>query len=178
MAAYPRRLADVGESYFSTVMFDETYSQRDGTISRRPSTDPGFAATPHDWVLSGPHFFLANPFNKTPRAVCTEKGHYDSIDLQTLPDDYLPRTNYRPMPDRAEYLRRTPRVSWLEPGETQGRPVTEFFRLTSRTMIGPSSERTLQSALIPQYVGHIDLGFSICCREARATALLAASFHS
>ena len=24
------------------------------------------------------------------------------------PDDYLPRTNYRPMADRAEYARRTP----------------------------------------------------------------------
>lgn len=155
LAAYPRRLADVGEGYFSTVMFDETYSQRDGTLSRRPNTDPGFAATPHDWVLSGPHFFVANPHMKTPRAVCTEKGHYDSIDLQTLPDDYLPRTNYRPMPDRAEYLRRTPRVSWLEPGEMQGRPVTEFFRLAFRAMIGSASERTLTGALIPPQTAHI-----------------------
>ena len=155
LAAYPRRLADVGEGYFSTVMFDETYSQRDGTLTRRPTTDPGFAATPHDWVLSGPHFFLANPFNKTPRKVCTANGHYDIIDLQTLPDDYLPRTNYRPMPDRAEYLRRTPRVSWLEPGETQGRPVTEFFRLAFRGMLSNSGERTLTGTLIPPQTAHI-----------------------
>lgn len=173
LAAYPRRLADVGEGYFSTVMFDETYSQRDGTLSRRPTTDPGFAATPHDWVLSGPHFFLANPFNKTPRKVCTANGHYDIVDLQTLPDDYLPRTNYRPMPDRAEYLRRTPHVSWREEvmvrlhwaemtpeeadrsgefGEwprTINRPVTDYFRLVNREMIGPASERTLITTLMP-----------------------------
>ena len=155
LAAYPRRLADVGEGYFSTVMFDETYSQRDGTLTRRPTTDPGFAATPHDWVLSGPHFFLANPFNKTPRKVCTANGHYDIIDLQTLPDDYLPRTNYRPMPDRAEYLRRTPRVSWLEKGEMQVRAVTEFYRLAFRAMIPPSGERTLAGTLIPPGAAHI-----------------------
>jgi len=112
LAAYPRRLADLGDDYVATEMWHETMQQKDGTISRRPSSDAGFAASPADWVLSGPHFFLANPYNKTPRKVCTEKGHYDIIDLPTLPDDYLPRTNYRPMPDRAEYARRTPRVSW------------------------------------------------------------------
>ena len=156
LAAYPRRLADVGEGYFSSYMFDETASQREGTISRRPSTAPGFAATPHDWVLSGPHFFVANPFNKTPFKACTSNKAYDNIDLENLPDDYLPRTNYLPMTDRAEYLRRMPRVSWLEPGEMQGRPVTDFFRLAFRAMIGSSSERTLTGTLIPIGSAHIN----------------------
>ena len=155
LAAYPRRLADVGEGYFSTVMFDETYSQRDGTLSRRPSTDPGFATTPHDWVLSGPHFLLANPFSKTPRKVCTEKGHYDSIDLPTLPDDYLPRTNYLPMADRVEYWRRTPRVSWVEDGESAAKPVVDFYRLVFRAMISAGDERTLKSALAIPGAAHI-----------------------
>jgi len=156
LAAYPSRLVDVGRGYFSSYLFDETASQREGTLSRRPSTDHGFASTPQDWVLSGPHFFLANPFNKTPRKVCTANGHYDIIDLETLPDDYLPRTNYRPMANRAEYLRRIPRVSWLEPGETQGRLVTEFFRLAFRAMIPPSGERTLTGTLIPPETAHIN----------------------
>lgn len=156
LAAYPRRLADVGEGYFSTQHWNEKLAQDDKTISRRPSTDPGFAATPHDWVLSGPHFFVANPFNKTPFKACTSNKAYAQIDLETLPDDYLPRTNYRPMPDRAEYLRRTPRVSWVEPGETQSRPVTEFFRLAFRAMIPPSGERTLTGTLIPPKAAHIN----------------------
>ena len=82
--------------------------QKDGTIHRRTSGDSGFVTDTSDWVLSGPHFFLANPFNKTPSRVCTANGHYDPIDLEAIPDDYLPRTNYQPMADRAEYLRRTP----------------------------------------------------------------------
>lgn len=155
LAAWPRRLADVGDGYFSTVMFDETYAQRDGTIRRRPPGDNTFPATPADWVLSGPHFFLANPFNKTPRQVCTANGHYDGLDLETLPDDYLPRSNYHPMADRAEYLRRTPRVPWLEPGETQGRAVTEFYRLAFRAMLPVSGERTLTGTLMPPGVAHI-----------------------
>ncbi len=114
LAAYPRRLASIPDVCVVNEMWNETRQQNDGTTARRSSTDSGFAATPYDWVLSGPHFFVANPFNKTPRRVCTANGHYDGIDLQTLPDDYLPRTNYRPMADRAEYLRRTPSVSWLD----------------------------------------------------------------
>ncbi|KGG92291.1 MULTISPECIES: hypothetical protein [Comamonas] len=178
LAAYPRRLADVGEGYVSTEMWHETMQQKDGTITRRPNTDPGFAATPHDWVLSGPHFFLANPFNKTPRKVCTANGHYDIIDLETLPDDYLPRTNYRPMPDRAEYLRRTPRVSWLEPGETQGRPVTEFFRHVHRRAISTSMERTSIGILLPPGVAHIDGGFSITFQEPREMVAFSSALAS
>ena len=66
LAAYPRRLADVGEGYFSTQHWNEKLAQDDKSITRRPSTDPGFAATPHDWVLSGPHFFVANPISPQP----------------------------------------------------------------------------------------------------------------
>ncbi len=167
LAAYPRRLADLGSDYFSTVMFDETYSQRDGTLIRRPTSDAGFPTGPEDWVLSGPHFFLANPFNKTPRKVCTANGHYDVLDLETLPDDYLPRTNYRPMADRAEYLRRTPRVSWVEEGEAQGRAVTEFFRHVHRRAISTSMERTAIGVLVPPALGHIDGCFSITFRDLK-----------
>ena len=149
LAAYPRRLADLGGDYFSTDMWDETMRQKDGTICRRTSGDNGFVTDTSDWVLSGPHFFLANPFNKTPRRVCTANSHYDPIDLEAIPDDYLPRTNYHPMADRTEYLRRTPRVSWVEPGETGAKPFTEYFRLVNREMIGPASERTLITTLMP-----------------------------
>lgn len=155
LAAYPRRLADVGEGYFPTQHWNEKLAQDDKTITRRPTTDPGFAATPHDWVLSGPHFFVANPFYKTPRKNCNTPRAYDNIDLLTLPDDYLPRTNYQPMADRAEYLHRTPRVSWLEPGETQGRPVTEFYRLVFRNMLSNSGERTMLPAIAPPGSAHI-----------------------
>lgn len=161
LAAYPRRLADVGDGYVSTEMWHETMQQHDGTISRRPITDASFAVTPRDWVLSGPHFFLANPFNKTPFTACTSNKAYDNIDLETLPDDYLPRTNYFPMADRAEYLNRMPRVSWVEEGETQRRPVADYHRFVLRKMLPISGERTFTGALIPQGAAHIHGCYSL-----------------
>jgi len=165
LAAYPRRLSDLGDSYVSSEMWHETMQQHDGTIDRRPITDAGFAASPNEWVLSGPHLFLANPFNKTPFKACTSNKAYAPIDLQALPDDYLPRTNYRPMADRVEYLRRTPRVGWLNQGETQGRPVTEFFRHVHRRAFGPANERSSISVLMPVGAAHIDGCFSITFRK-------------
>lgn len=48
LAAWPRRLADLGDDYTSTEMWHETMQQKDGTIIRRASTDNGFAAAPAD----------------------------------------------------------------------------------------------------------------------------------
>ena len=190
LASYPRRLADLGEDYFSTVMFDETAAQRDGTITRNADRSAPFAAKPEDWVLSGPHFTLANPLYQTPKAICSTNRAYDGLNLETLPDDYLPRTNYRPMDDRAEYARRTPRVSWnelemlplpwdqltaeekVEHAGQKGKAVavqrwrqkrvTEYFRVVNREMIGPSAERTLITTLVPPGVGWINtiLGYA------------------
>lgn len=151
-AAQPRRLGDLKGQYFSTVMFDETNAQRDGTIQR----DTQFPQTPKQWILSGPHFFVGSPFYKTPRAECTQNSHYDILDLQTLPDDYLPRTNYIPACDPDSYRDRTPRVPWVEEGEHRARLVTEYYRLVNREMIGPSSERTLITTLIPKGAAHIN----------------------
>lgn len=176
LAAYPRRLADLGSDYFSTVMFDETYSQRDGTLIRRPTSDAGFPASPEDWVLSGPHFFVANPFNKTPFKACNSNKAYAPLDLETLPDDYLSRTSYHPMADRTEYLRRTPRVSWAEEGEMQERAVTDYFRLAFRGMLPVSGERTLTGTLIPPGTAHIHGVQSTAFK--RPADLIAAGFVS
>ncbi len=94
-ADVPKRLGDLKGQYLTTEMFHESNAQRDGIITRmeKPSYQPG---TPEDWVISGPHFYVGNPFNKTPRSSCTANGHYDSIDLENIAEDYLPRAVYRP----------------------------------------------------------------------------------
>ena len=161
LASYPSRVGNLGEDYFSSVMFDETYAQRDGIISRRPNNDAGFAKTPNDWVISGPHFFLANPFHQTPMKVCNTHRAYDKIELETLPNDYLPRTNYLPMADKAEYLRQTPMVSWVEAGEKSGRPVTDYFRLVFSNYVSISGERTTRPIIAPPGAAHVNAVSSI-----------------
>ncbi len=207
LAAYPNRLASLGDDYFSSYMFDENMSQQNGTTRRRPKGDNGFVVSTEDWVLSGPHFYLANPFSQTPKRVCETHRAYDSVDLQAIPDDYLPRTNYRPMADRAEYLRRTPSVSWSEqeslsllweeltPIEQAGIPngkagdyfsvqrsgikkVTEYFRYMHRRRISVSMERTLISALVPPGAAHVHTVLSLTFRRSKQLVTFLGLTHS
>ena len=160
-ATQPRRLGDLQGEYLSLEMWHETNAQKDGTIRR----ETRFPASPEEWILSGPHFYVGTPFYKTPRAICTEKGHYDELDLLTLPDDYLPRSNYVPACSPDEYRARTPRVSWVEEGERQGRRVTEFYRWVSRKMLSQSGERTLIPTISPVGTAHIDGAISYTFKQ-------------
>lgn len=151
-ALQPISLGSLHGEYFSTFMFDETAAQREKIILREAS----FPLDSSQWVLSGPHFFVGNPFNKTPREECTQSSHYDVVDLLTIPNDYLPRTNYVPACSLDEYRARIPKVTWVEKGESQPKHVTEYYRVVNREMIGPSSERTLITTLLPKKVTHIN----------------------
>ena len=162
LAAHPQRLGDLCDAFRVTRHWHETGSQRDGTIRRETL----FPARTAQLVLSGPHFFVANPLSKTPRNTCTQNSHYDVLDLTALPDDYLPRTNYAPACDPEEYRRRTPRVPWRDPDEIAPRRVTEYYRVLNREMVGPSAERTLITALIPKETAHIHTVVASVFRDA------------
>ena len=49
-----------------------------------------------EMIYSGPHFFVGNPVYKSPRKECVLNSDYDVIDLMTISDDYIARTNYIP----------------------------------------------------------------------------------
>lgn len=150
-ADQPRRLSSMEGEYFSTQHWNETNAQKDGTIKQ--STQ--FPRDPSQWILSGPHFFVGTPLYKTPWPNYTQNSDFDVIDLTAIPDDYLPRTNYVPACTPDEYRARTPRVSWVEPGEAEPRRVTEYYRLILRKRLGPSSERTMISGIAPKFVAHV-----------------------
>ncbi|MBP1130436.1 type II restriction/modification system DNA methylase subunit YeeA [Serratia sp. PL17] len=170
-AKQPKRLGDLQGQYFSTVMFDETYAQADGTTKRQTQ----FPKDATQWILSGPHFYVGTPLYKSPREICTEKGHYDCLDLLTLPDDYLPRTNYIPACDAQEYAKRTPRVTWTELGEDEPRKVTDYYRYVARKMLSQSGERTLIPTLLPPSIAHIDGCFSAVFKSISSLVLFTTS---
>jgi hypothetical protein len=173
-AAQPLKLGDLKGQYYSTVMFDETYAQRDGTIEK----DIRFPDSPQQWVLSGPHFFVGNPFFKSPRTTGKSNKDYDKLDLETLPDDYLPRTNYVPACNPDTYRDRTPRVPWVEEGRQSGVLATEYYRHINRRAIGSSSERTAIAAIMPPGTGHIDGGFSTTFKDSKHLITFNTSFLS
>jgi hypothetical protein len=168
LAAYPKRLADIQKDYFATEMFHESNGQTEGTIVRRHSDDNRFPLGPSDLILSGPHFFVANPLHQTPMRVCETHRAYSKVDLETISDDYLARTNYLPAGNRDEYVRRTPEVSWLEQGETKARRVDEYYRYAHRRRISISMERTLIPTLMPPGSGHVNTVLSITFRQPGA----------
>ena len=167
-----RRLGDRPETFKPTVMFDEAYAQRDGRITRQdhPSFPP---SSPAEWVVSGPHFSVANPLAKTARFQCTEKNHYDPIDLTEIPADYLPRAVYRPgdgQGDRSAFAASIAR--WPKEG---GPPLTARYRYAQRRRGNPGVERTLISCILPPGCTHIDAVYSITFADPRTMLALAAA---
>ena len=153
-ASQPKRLSDLQGEYYSTVMWDETNAvKKDHTIRR----DTRFPASTGEWILSGPHFFVGNPFFQTPKAKCNTHRAYDVLDLITLPEDYLPRTNYIPDCDPSEYRRRIPAFKTAgNKDKGAGGPVTDYYRLVYRGMLSQSGERTLIGTIVPPGTAHIN----------------------
>jgi hypothetical protein len=144
-AAQPRKLGDLAGDYYATVMWDETNAiKKDGTIRR----ETNYPAIISECIISGPHFYVGTPFNKTPNEGCSTRGDYTALDLTEIPDGYLPRTNYVRACSHEEYRRRTPTF--------KGKPMTEFFRHVHRRQVVSTNERTFITAIVPPGVAHIN----------------------
>ena len=152
LGVHPRHLSDLEGTYRASYDWNETRSQQEDTIRRNTSFPKG----PTEWVLSGPHYYVGTPFNKTPRRKCALNSHYDVLDLTVLPDNYLPRSNYVAACDAATYRRRVPTVPWVDSGRSTSRSTNEYYRVVNRDMVGAAAERTLIVALIPKGVTVID----------------------
>lgn len=188
LASQPNRLGDMGKEYISLEMWHETNAQKDETITRKTQ----FPEKAKKWVLSGPHFYVGCPIYKTPRSVCKEKADYDIVDLEMVSDEYLPRTNYVPACDDADYRKRTPRVPWVDEADIKEwqdnganplekptpRPVTDYYRFVNRRMFGASSERSLISAIYPKEAANINTAVSTAFKDSKVLANFTASTHS
>ena len=119
LARVSRRLGT--ESLNLSRGFVERDAQRDGVLR----WDTGIAA---DWdgvVLQGPLFGVANPLAKQPNVPCKSNKDYESVDLTNIPDDFVPRTNYRPRADA--------KPCWKGLEQWNGKP---FHKLLSSCLAG------------------------------------------
>ena len=145
-------------------MWNETGRQKDHTIYR----STGFINNDKDFILSGPHFHIATPFSKTPREVCRLNSDYDTIDLTTIPNNYMPRVNYKPDCDLNTYQHKIPSVPW-----DPSKKVTDYFRYINRRQLSQAGQRTLLPALLMKEVGHIDGVLSIVFKDTINAVLIA-----
>lgn len=178
LSQYKSKLSNLGDDYYSTVMWDETNRQIDGTIVRRKSNSTDFPDKLQDVILSGSHFFLGNPLNKTPNAISNTRGQFTVIDLNLLNDDYIPRSNYVPQLDLVEYDRKLPTIKWNRTSNKEELKVTSFFRMVNREMVVPANERTYINALIPPGFSHINTILSHAFKDVKVLCGALAWGHS
>ena len=86
-------LGTIQDSIYTTQMWNETGAQNDDIIERKVQ----FPDANIQMIYSGPHIGVANPLFKTPRSKCVLKSDYDSIDLTSIPENYLARSIYVPL---------------------------------------------------------------------------------
>ena len=77
-----RKLADLKEDLFVSMLWDETNAQKDGTIARNVHF-----GQPIDTILSGAHIGTANPLFNCSNAGCKGNNDNTSIDLTVIPED-------------------------------------------------------------------------------------------
>jgi hypothetical protein len=170
LAAAPEFLGNLtDDEVYATQHWNETIAQQDGIIRR----DTSFPPDASELILSGPLFNVANPLYQTPKAICSTNRAYECLDLCDLPDNYLPRSNYRPNQKFSAHPDRTPRVSW----STQ-QPVTDFYRWVARRRIDQNLERTLQCAIASKSSSHIHPVLSLVFADTATLILFGAATAS
>lgn len=162
-----KNIAKEMKDIFLSQMWNETNSQKDGTLLRNVH----FPDSTFELVYSGPHIGIANPISKTSRTICVLNSDYDSVDLTNIPEDYIQRCNYSPNCDVNEYNNRAPETTW----ECKA---YSLYRIIMRNMFNQSGERTLISAIAPPKSAHIHAVLELAHKDNNILVLIAGVFAS
>ncbi|MFJ4657957.1 Eco57I restriction-modification methylase domain-containing protein [Nocardia sp. NPDC088792] len=130
------------------------------------------SAIPGDWkevILQGPHLTVACPIYQQGNSSMRNNLDYSAIDLDTIPETFIPRTNYQVARPLADYQAAYPK--W------NGEPSSSFFRLAWREMCDPATARTLHSALIAPGTTHVG-GILSLTTDSSTDLVLMAAFSS
>ena len=100
-----------------------------------------------DVILQGPHLTVATPFSRQSNPTMRSNKDYTFWDLETLPENAVPRTNYQRAKPLDVYLAEYPHWG--------GKPANEFFRLAWRRMADSSTVRSLHPALLTPGPTHV-----------------------
>ncbi|MFC9543232.1 class I SAM-dependent DNA methyltransferase [Streptomyces sp. NPDC056956] len=157
LGAFTTRLTDFSPRI--TRGFDEANGKKDGLI-RWGNRD---VESLSEVVLQGPHFSGGLPFSKQPKIPCRSNNDWLPSSTERLTESEVPRTNYVRATDVDTY--RSAQDHW------NGRPYTEYFRLTWRVMIAFNSARSLHAALIPPGPTHVHAVHSMALADNRLTTL-------
>ncbi|MGO2865759.1 MAG: Eco57I restriction-modification methylase domain-containing protein [Corynebacterium casei] len=126
-----------------------------------------------DVILQGPHLGVSTPMIKQPNPTLKHNQDWSEVDLEAMPDDFIPATGYQPnRADKQDYFIYG---MWEIDGQTV--PVSSTYRIAWRLMAATTGFRTFYPALIPPGARHIDGVFSAgpIDTETALTSVLSAS---
>lgn len=167
------RIRDLGENnYCISSMWHETGARKDGTIAEFPKLQTKTPESFGKLILNGPHLSVGNPLFKTPNNPCNSKGDWIRIDLELIPDDFIPRCKYEQKCDDTTYAARQVKCPW------DNKPFDQHWRLSYRSLVGTDSERTLTGAIYPKNTAHISNIDSLSLRDEGFLLLSAGVFAS
>lgn len=138
-----------------TVCLDETGAPNEGTIIRNtcfPEIEK------YEMIYNAPQFYVSNPYYKTPRSACRNKGDFDTLDIRTN-DEYInQRTNYTPLLNLDDYKAK---FTGFHIGQNaDGTPLydcwLDHYHVGFRKMINQAGERSLICAVLPRRTAHIN----------------------
>ncbi|GAA3296099.1 Eco57I restriction-modification methylase domain-containing protein [Arthrobacter citreus] len=114
------------------------------------------SAVPESWddvILQGPHFTVANPFAKQPNPTMKNNLDWTEIDLEALPEDFIPRTSYQAAGDSGRYRRDY--GTWRDDSGVS-KSFLDATRLSWRRMAATTGKRTLHVSILPMGPAHVD----------------------
>jgi hypothetical protein len=142
LANQRNRMADLGYRW-SSGWHEKGAKERGFIVWRTTIPD-----TWEEVILQGPHLAVATALDQQPNPQCKNYQDYSSLDLELLPDHFIPRTNYQRSTDMDRYS------SGLS--HWGGKLCTAYWRVAWRRMVDPQTERTLNAAIIPPGPAHTD----------------------
>lgn len=125
------------EGIYSTQMINETNGQKDGTMKK-----VGTFVDLNQFIFSGPHYYVATPFNKTPNENCSSHRDYSDIELDKIDVNFIPRTVFKLIKENLDYLPK------------------DYYHIHRRRALN-TNERTLIGCIAPPNIPHTNNSLSI-----------------
>ncbi len=105
-----------------------------------------------EFVFVGPHFYVANPYKKSPQTTCKTHRSFFENDLQNIDDNFIPNSVFKILED-------------------SNKCEIKKYRHLNRCRIDTQIERSLIACIIPPFATHIDSGYSLNFSDERTLLL-------
>lgn len=185
------RLNSISDELTISSMWHETGARLDGTIKEFSNHRTQAPNEYSKLILNGPHLSVGSPLFKTPFVKCSTNKAWAPIDLEAIPDNFIPRSKYeRGDISDEDYNNRQVCCEWDQvpeyertngeksKGTNKYRPFDQHWRVAYRRMVGTDSERTLTSALIPPGTAWIDSVNGIATNNLETLITITVNFSS